>query len=94
MYVVYGNLDIVVGEAGRGVLARSETMDPGGSSTKSEMVELGGGGLAGGQSGEVLESTAVVSLVTSVGVGELGPVQGWSRLLCWDVRRMVGVSGA
>jgi hypothetical protein len=94
VYVVYGNSDIVVGEAGQGMSARSDRMDPGGSSTKLEMVELGGGGLAGGQSGKVLESAAVVLVVTLVGVGEVGPVQGWSRLLCWDVRRMVGVSGA
>ncbi len=48
VYVVYGKLDIVVGEAGQGVSARIDRMDPRGSSTKSEMVESGGGGLAGG----------------------------------------------
>jgi hypothetical protein len=69
-------------------------MDPGGSSIKSEMTELGGGGSAGGQSGKVLESAAVVLVVALVGVGELGTVKGRSRLLCWDVRGMVGVSGA
>ncbi len=74
VYVVYGKLDIVVGEAGQGVLARIDRMDPGANSTKSEMVELGGGGLAGGRSGKVLESAAVVSVIALVGVGELGQV--------------------
>ncbi len=67
------------------MLARSERMDPGGSSNKFKMVGLGSGGFAGGQFGKVLESAAVGSVVTLVGVGELGPVKGWSRLLCWDV---------
>jgi hypothetical protein len=48
VYVVYGKSDIVVGEVGQGMLAWIDRMDPGGSSIKSEMVESGGGGLAGG----------------------------------------------
>jgi hypothetical protein len=42
----------------------------------------------------VLESAVVVSVVAFVGVGELGTVEGGSGLLCWNVRRMVGVTGA
>jgi hypothetical protein len=91
---MYGKSDIVVGESGRGVLARIDRTDPGGSSIKLEMAELGGGGSAGGQSRKVLESAAVVLVVALVRIGELGMVEGRSRLLCWVVRGMVGVAGA
>jgi hypothetical protein len=94
LYVVYGRSDIVVGELGQDVSARIDRMDPGGSSIKAEMAESGEEGSAGGQSGKVLESAAVVLVVALVRVGELGTVEGRLRLLCWDVRRMVGVSGA